>query len=114
MAKSKIPGPLERRHLIEKDLDPSAAAKIASAYLEEGRNNEALEFLAKAGDDEGLQAVADEAIEIGDAFLLASVAQLMGSEPTRDAWNRCADAADAKGKARHAETARRSAVRSEA
>ena len=48
MAKSKIPGPLERSHLVEKEMDAESASKVAEAYLAEGRKNEAIEFLAKA------------------------------------------------------------------
>lgn len=113
MAKSKIPGPLERRHLVEKDTDAAGAGEIASAYLAEGRRNEAIDFLEKAGDDAGLQALADDAVEIGDPFLLASVARVTGKEPDRATWNRCAEVAEAAGKERYAETARRSAARSE-
>lgn len=113
MAKSKIPGPLERRHLVEKDLDAAAASKIAEAYLADGRKNEAIDFLAKAGDDAGLQALAEDAVAIGDPFLLQSVARVTGNEPDRATWNRCAEVAQAAGKERYAETARRSAARSE-
>lgn len=113
MAKSVIPGPLERRHLIEKDLDPKAASKIAAAYLEEGRRHEAIEFLAKANETDQLEALAEEAIELGDPFLLQSITQAMDREPDRATWDRCADAAEAVGKDRHAATARRNAARSE-
>lgn len=114
MAKSIIPNPLERRHLVEKDLDAIAASKIADAYLEEGRKLEAIDFLAKANDSERLRAIAEEAIADGDTFLLQSVTQLMGEDPDRATWQRCADAAETAGKERYAATARRNAVRSEA
>jgi hypothetical protein len=113
MAKSAIPNPLDRRHEVEKDLDEKAASKIAAAYLEEGRKIEAVDFLAKANDSEGLKRLAEEAIGIGDPFLLQSVTGALGSEPDRDTWNRCADAAEAVGKDRYAATARRNAARSE-
>ena len=48
MAKSKIPDPMSRRHLIEKEMDPGAALAIAEAYLEAERCDEALAFLVKA------------------------------------------------------------------
>lgn len=114
MAKSPIPNPLQRRHLVEKDLDEKTASKIARAYLEEGRRNEAVAFLAKANDSEGLKALADEAVSLGDVFLLQSIAQLTGDEPDRATWIRCADSAEAVGKDRYAVTARRNAARSEA
>ena len=113
MAKSEIPGPLERRHLVEKDLDENTASKIAAAYLEDGRRNEAIDFLAKAKDSAGLKALAEEAIRLGDPFLLLSVTRVIGDEPDRATWNRCAEAAEAAGKDRDATTARRNAARSE-
>ena len=113
MAKSKIPGPLERSHLIEKDMDAESASSVAEAYLADGRKNEAIEFLAKAGDEAGLQALAEQAVDLGDPFLLASVVRVTGKEPDRATWIRCAEVAQAVGKERYAETARRSAARSE-
>ncbi len=114
MAKSAIPGPLERRHLVEKDLDTKTATKVARAYLEEDRKDEAIDFLVKAEETEQLRTLAEEAIAAGDAFLLQSLARATGDEPDREAWNRCADAAEAAGKERYAVTARRNAARSEA
>lgn len=114
MAKAIIPDPLTRRLLVEKELDAMAASKIAEAYLEEGRKLEAIDFLAKANDSEGLRSIADDAIAQGDPFLLQSVMQLIGDDPDRETWQRCADAAEAAGKSRYAATARRNAARSEA
>ena len=37
MAKSKIPQPLERRHLLQRDTAPAQSLAIAEAYLEAGR-----------------------------------------------------------------------------
>ncbi len=113
MAKSAIPGPLERRHLVEKDLDAKTASKIARTYLEAGRKDEAIDFLVKADESEQLKTLADEAIAEGDAFLLQSLARATGDELDRATWDRCADAAEAAGKARYAATARRNAARSE-
>jgi hypothetical protein len=113
MAKSTIPNPLKRRHLVENELDEKAASEIAQAYLEAGRKMEAIDFLAKAHDSAGLQAIADEATAAGDPFLLQSVSSLTGDSPDRATWERCADAAQAKGKERYAATALRNAARSE-
>ena len=38
MAKSRIPGPLERRHLVERELSPAQALRHAEAYLAAGRS----------------------------------------------------------------------------
>ncbi|MCP4036731.1 MAG: hypothetical protein GY944_22635 [bacterium] len=113
MARPTIPNPLERRHLIEKEMDPKAAAKIARAYLDAGRTSEALDFLAKADDVDTLEQLAKQAAADGDPFQLQWIARLLGTELDRDTWIRCADAAEASGKARYAATARRNATRSE-
>ena len=70
MGKSKIPGPLERRHLIERELDAAHAKRIADAYLEEDRKVEAIDFLEKAGAEEELESLCREARTRGDVFLL--------------------------------------------
>ena len=113
MADTKIPNPLERRHLLERDLGAAAALALAEAYLAEGRREEALHFLEKAGapGDERLEALAEEAICEGDAFLLRSIADLTGNEPDPETWERAAAAAEAAGKLRYAATARRQAGR---
>ncbi len=49
MAKSAIPNPLERRHLVERDATPEASLRLAEAYLAEGRGWEAIVFLAEGG-----------------------------------------------------------------
>ncbi len=113
MARTLIPSPLERRHLIEQELDAKRASQIAEAYLVDGRNNEALDFLVKADDREALKRLASQAVDDGDAFLLQTVSRATGDEPDRATWDRCADAAEAKGKDRYATIARRNAARGE-
>jgi hypothetical protein len=111
VSRSKIPGPLERRHLIEREIAPAQALKTAEAYLAEGRALEAVEFLAKADDHERLEALRREAIEAGDVFLMRAVASAMGKPPERDEWLALAEAAEAAGKQRYAVDARRQAGR---
>ena len=62
MAAFKLPNPLERRHLIERDLSPAQATRVAEAYRAEGRSLDALDFLHAAGDAEGLAALRCEAV----------------------------------------------------
>ena len=81
MAKSKIPSPLERRHLLERDLPAGQALAIAEAYLEDDRFEEAVALLARAGADDRLQVLADQAVATGDAFLLAEIAREQDREP---------------------------------
>jgi len=113
VAKSKIPGPLERRHLIERDLSAAQALRYAEAYLEEGRDQEAIEFLVKAEAEEQLEAMRRRAIEAGDAFLLRTLSAATGVAADREQWKMLAEAAAAAGKERYAEEALRHAGRGE-
>ena len=111
MAQSRIPNPLERRHLIERELPPAQALRLAEAYLEEGRAVEALEFLRKAGARERLAELRREAIEAGDAFLLRGVVAAGGGAATPEEWLVLAEAATVAGKLRYADEARRQSQR---
>ena len=107
MAQSKIPNPLERRHLLERDLPAAQALALAESYLEEGRSLEAVAFLVLAEADERLAEIAELAVEAGDAFLLKSVADVRRVEVNTEAWSRLAVAAEAAGKETYATLARR-------
>ena len=113
MAKTAIPDPLKRRHLIEQEIDTDQCLAIADAYQAEGRRFEALQFLVKAGASERIAALADEAVESGDAFLLKQIADAQSLEPGPERWAQLAAAADEGGFERYAELARRQAWSSE-
>ncbi len=113
MARSKIPDPLERRHLIEKHLSAEKTLAIAEAYLEEGRTVEALEFLRAAEAGERLAELRRGAVEAGDAFALRAIGAAMEQSPERDEWEALAAAASRAGKDRYAAEARRQAERGE-
>ncbi|MCZ6784348.1 MAG: hypothetical protein O7G30_13660 [Proteobacteria bacterium] len=104
---AKIPDPLERRHLLERELDEAQARALAEAYLEEGRVVEAVAFLQKAGDEERLSALAEEALEAGDAFLFRAACAAAGREPDAAQWQRLGDAAERAGKRNYVALARR-------
>jgi hypothetical protein len=109
--KSRIPDALERRHLVERELAPAAALRIAEEYLEQGRELEAVDFLRKAGAEERLAELRSGAIARGDLFLLRSVAAASGAPPTRDEWLALAENASAAGRQRYADEGRRQAQR---
>jgi hypothetical protein len=113
MAKTKIPNPLTRRHLVERELSEAQALRIAEAYLEEGRAVEALEFLCKAEADDRLAALRSEAVESGDAFLLREIAVETGAPPECEEWRELARAAETAGKVFYAVEATRQADRGE-
>jgi hypothetical protein len=109
VAKSSIPDPLERRHLIERDLDPAQALRIAEAYLAEDRGLEAVAFLGKAKAGPRLRALREQAVACGDAFLLREAAQAEGGPPTAAEWRALAEAAAGAEKELYAAEARRQA-----
>ena len=105
MASAKIPDPLVRRHLIEKELAPAQALKVAEAYLAEGRSVEAVEFLQKAAATEQLTELRSEAIGAGDVFLFRAVA--VADPPQREEWVEVAQNAESAGNLLYAAEARR-------
>jgi hypothetical protein len=107
MAKSAVPGVLERRHLIETETAEAKALEIAEAYLVEDRVEEALIFLEKAGATERLAELRVGAVAAGDVFLLRSAARLMGESPSRKEWLSVEAAATAAGHELYAADARR-------
>lgn len=107
MAKSAVPGVLERRHLIESEAGEAQALKIAEAYLAEDRIEEALIFLEKAGASERLSELRTAAVSAGDVFLLRSAARAMGESPSRDEWVGVQTAARAEGRELYAVDAHR-------
>lgn len=113
MAQTKIPDPLTRRHLVERPLAEDKARRLAEAYLAEERWIEAVDFLAKGADQEGLGALRKRAVESGDLFLLRAVVRATRGTVARDEWLALADAAERAGKQRYAADARRQAERNE-
>jgi hypothetical protein len=109
MAKSAIPDALSRRHLLERQLPPAHARRIADAYLAAERKLEALDFLRRAEATDALEALREASIEAGDAFLLRQIGAACARPVTRDEWLRTAEAAARQGKERYASEARRSA-----
>lgn len=111
MARSVLPDPLTRRHLLAGDLDATRARAIADAYLEAERTVEAVAFVEKAGDDDGLKELFEHAVDQGDAFLLRESGVALGKRIDAATWTRLAESAEASGKELYAEEARRQASR---
>jgi hypothetical protein len=107
MAKSTVPGAIERRHLIEKEIGEAQALKIAESYLDEDRIEESLIFLEKAGANDRLAELRANAVTAGDAFLLRSIAASMGETPSRSEWSAVEAAAAAAGRDLYVATAHR-------
>jgi len=110
MARSVIPDPMNRRYQIEKALPESESLAIAEAYLAEDRATEALDFLLKAGAEDRIATLRQEAVETGNAFLLREIARRLKIEPDPSEWLALANQAEARGLERYAATARRQAT----
>lgn len=110
MPKTKLPDALARRHLFEGNLDAKKARVFAEAYLEQGREIEAIDFLARADADDVLQGLQKAAVERGDVFLMKAASGALGNEPDSGTWRELASAATAKGRLRDAESAARLAT----
>ncbi|MDJ0789610.1 MAG: hypothetical protein QNK05_22680 [Myxococcota bacterium] len=104
---TRLPDPLNRRHLLEKDLPEAKALAVAEGYLAEGRLVESLAFLSKAGATEKLRELRDQAVQEGDVFLLRETSLALEVGIDGETWKRTAQAAEAKGLALYAEEARR-------
>lgn len=109
MARSLLPDPMKRRHVLAGDLDAARACAIAEAYIAEDRLIEAVAFFAKAEDEAGLNSLRDAAVERGDVFLLREVSTVLRSGIDAPTWKRTAEAAAAAGLDAYAEEARRQA-----
>lgn len=113
MAKPILPDALTRRHWIEGELSPERCKEVAEAYLEEGRRAEAVAFLAKGGLSAELEALRDDAVAAGDAFLLRATAAALDQEPGAERWAALAENARAAGKEAYAHDAERQVGRRE-
>jgi hypothetical protein len=107
VARERTPDPLNRRHLLERAIDGGQALRIAENYLAEGRRVEAIAFLERAEAHEQLQSLCEAAQTEGDVFLLKAVCRALGRDPERREWESACASAEASGKLRYAELARR-------
>ena len=110
MAKVKLPDALARRHLLEGKLDAAKSRAYGEAYLEAGREIESIDFLARGEATDSLVQLQEVAVERGDVFLMRMATAALGTDPGAEAWIRLASAADAAGRERDAESARRLAT----
>lgn len=110
MAKTKLPDPLSRRYLLEREIEPAKARALAEAYLEAGREIEAIEFFARAQVDEPLRSLQATAIERGDVFLMKSASEALKEEPAAGTWRTLEESARREGRERDAEMAFRLAA----
>jgi hypothetical protein len=113
VGKLKLPGSIERRHLIERELSNAQALRYAEAYLAEGLELDAVAFLIKAEATDEIEALRGRAIEAGDGFLFRAVASETGVPAKPEEWKALAECATRAGKDHYAAEASRQAERGE-
>jgi hypothetical protein len=110
LATTQLPDALARRHLLEGTLENDKALALGEAYLEQEREVEAVDFLARAGATDALASLRDQAAARGDVFLIRIVCRALQEEPSSAFWEAVAGAASAAGRQHDAETAQRLAT----
>jgi tetratricopeptide (TPR) repeat protein len=95
----RSPGCLKKRDLLNSDRsDPAHFVQLGTAYLEEGRVSDAIEFFEKARHREGLNRLLERCLEDGDVFLFRKIAKILDLSSGPDQWIKLGDRALALGK----------------
>ncbi|MGQ9921676.1 MAG: hypothetical protein ACUVRZ_10160 [Desulfobacca sp.] len=98
MAKSKLPGFLKKKKLLDDPQLPASSCRTyGDLYAAAGLLADALDFYLKGNDAEGLARLEAQAVASGDAFLLERLLQAQGREAP-ELWQQVAAAAAAAGK----------------
>jgi hypothetical protein len=79
--------------LFGKEVKPQELARIGREFLEAGWLSDAIDFLAKAGDDESLSDIRARAIEEGDVFIFRRVLKASGTTAEEKEWREIGDCA---------------------
>ncbi len=96
-----LPGCLKKRRLLnDQELRPDLCRNYGEKFLAEGWWQDALEFMRKCGDAQGLEKIKEHCLETGDAFLLG---RLGPQDP--QTWRQVGERALDQGKFRFARRA---------
>ena len=110
MSVKRLLGCLKKRDLLNSDRSDSAHfVQLGTAYLEEGRVSDAIDFFEKARDGAQLDSLLERCLEDGDVFLYRKVARILGVTPGPDQWLKVGDRALSLGKLYFAQSAYREA-----
>ena len=96
MAKDQLPPAKERRRLLAESA--GGLGPVGRQFLAQGRWGEALECLATAGDRQGLEDLAGQALMAGDLFCWLRAGEALGCEPSAEELTRLQERAQAAGK----------------
>ncbi|MBW1808148.1 MAG: hypothetical protein JRJ87_08110 [Deltaproteobacteria bacterium] len=79
--------------LFGKEINPQELSRIGREFLKAGWLNDAIDFLAKGGDDESLIDIRARAIEEGDVFIFRRVLKATGTTAEEKDWREIGDCA---------------------
>ena len=79
--------------LFGKDENPQELSRIGREFLQAGWLNDAIDFLAKAGDNELLNDIRVRAIEEGDVFIFRRVLKATATTAEEGQWRQIGDCA---------------------
>ena len=74
------------------------AGRYSDLFIDTGKFAQALMFLERSKDRTRLDRVKQEAIKIGDAFVLHGITRILPDLISEDEWGRCGDEAMKEGK----------------
>ena len=79
MAQNNLPGVLKKRGLLnDAKALPADMTSLGQALAAADRLSDAIDFLKKAGDEAGLEALLDRVVSEGDSFLALKIEQAQG------------------------------------
>lgn len=85
--KEALPGYLNKRKVLyESEAPPDQLQTMAEQFVEAGHLSDAVEFYSKAGANERIEALLDEAIARGDTFLCEQISSATDRTLTEDQW----------------------------
>lgn len=94
------PDYLQRRSLFNSPkAAPEKLAELAQEYAIAGFLPDAVDFFAKAGDEEALDRLLAVVLEEGDYFLFTRIKSILGRETLDEEWEALAENASRQGKA---------------
>jgi hypothetical protein len=102
---SALPSPLQKRDILYgvKKTSPEELRRLAASLAVEGWLSDAVDFLAQAKHQAGLNELRTRASAEGDSFLFLKISRLMGeADAPIDLLRQCGENAEAAGKNRYA------------
>jgi len=99
MEKGELSGFLKKRKILyDSEISSDRLRALAELFAEAGHLSDAVEVYKKAGGSEHLEALLDEAVKEGDAFLCEQISSALGRSLAEEQWAEVGRQAMEKGK----------------